>query len=94
MRTDEHTMQELWRLLAEYKRVCNERLGTRSSSHSYRYGAEQFVRWVDGQFEPGKNLPKNSLPRLEQPPQRWEGVAFEILMGPELDRQIDELFED
>ena len=44
--------------------------------------------------DPGNKLPKNKPRRLEQPPQQWECVSHEVLMGPELDHQIDELFED
>ncbi|MGI2336112.1 MAG: hypothetical protein ACRKGH_05655 [Dehalogenimonas sp.] len=51
-------MDEVKRALQEYRETCWTNLGTDISRETYFRYAERFVRWMDGDFTPGKMRPK------------------------------------
>ena len=49
-------INRLWELLDDYQREVEDSLLSQSSKTDYIMFAEQFVRWVDGDFIPGGQL--------------------------------------
>jgi hypothetical protein len=49
-------LRQVEQALARYSNVCEANLGTRNSKETYYRYAEQFVRWLKGDFNPGERL--------------------------------------
>jgi len=49
-------MSQMWQLWEEYKDEVEGSLLASSSKTDYIMFAEQFCRWVEGDFHPGANL--------------------------------------
>lgn len=47
------SLSKVWELFDEYVEVVNSSALAPSSKTDYIMFAEQFVRWIDGNFEPG-----------------------------------------
>jgi hypothetical protein len=47
-------LEEIRRALKDYHNVCEANLGTPVSKSTYYRYAEQFVRWLNNEFTPGK----------------------------------------
>lgn len=54
-------INKLWQLFDEYKIEVEESLLSQSSKTDYIMFAEQFVRWIDGDFIPGGHLENREI---------------------------------
>ena len=50
------SLSKLWNLFDEYVEEVNSSALATSSKTDYIMFAEQFVRWIDGDFKPGGNV--------------------------------------